>query len=361
MIDIANFITPLLLLDRRVLADNIRTMANHLRRRNLRPHFKTAKMIEVAQQQIEAGASGFTCATVGEIDALLAAGVTDIFWAHQPVGEKKIAAVLDFNRRGSVKVAIDSLAVARPLAQAAAQNGLTIPYLIEINSGLGRAGIASGNWQQLVQLVHDLTAVPGLQFTGIFTHEGQLYQIKSSSQRDEQGRKIGRDLVELADRLAAARFLCPTISVGSTPGANSVPLVEGISEARPGTYVFNDANQCYLGVASQENCAVQVISRVVSRPRPQTAIIDAGLKAMSSDRSLSGNNYGNVSNYREIFFTAAYEEHGVLTGPGVELLEVGDVVAIVPNHVCGTVNMWSEALISDGQSIIDCWRIVARH
>ena len=352
--------TPRLVVQRPIMQANIDRMAAAARAggRNVRPHFKTSKMIEVAQRQIAAGAIGMTCATVGELEALVAAGITDLFWAYEPVGEVNVAAVLDLARRADLKIGIDSMAVARPLSEAAVQAGISLTYLMEIDSGMHRAGVAP---EAAAKLHAELRQLPGLTLAGIFTHEGHLYGIPDLTARAEAGRALGAAMAGIAATLRATGSACTTVSVGSTPAAASAPFVEGVTELRPGTYVFNDDNQTFLDVCTHDQCAVTVMSRVISRPRPGAAIIDAGLKAMSSDKSLRSSRFGTVAGMPDIAFETAYEEHGLLTGPGADRLSVGDLLAIVPNHVCGAVNMWSSALVADGARIEDEWAIVGRH
>ncbi len=353
--------TPRLVVEEPVLDANIERMAGAIVRhggRALRPHFKTSKMVEVARRQIAAGATGMTCATAGELSALVDAGFTDLFWAHQPVGDGKVRAVIDLARRCDLRIALDSMAAAQPVSDAAEAAERTISWLLEIDTGLGRAGVLPAD---AVPVAQSLSNLPGLRFQGIFTHEGHLYQTRDVAERAAAGTALGETMAATADALRHAGLDCPTVSVGATPAAASAPFAQGVTEARPGTYVFNDDNQTFLGVATHEQCAVRVIARVVSRPRAGGAIIDAGLKAMSSDRSLRHDGFGTPAGYDRLAFDGAYEEHGLLTGPDADRLEVGDLVAIIPNHVCGAVNMWSSALVTRDGDIIDEWSIVGRH
>jgi len=352
--------TPRLVIDRRRMDANIDAMAGAMRSigRRLRPHFKTSKLLEVSRLQRAAGAVGFCCATVAELDALLGDGVRDLLWAHQPVGPAKVAAAVDRNRVGRVVVALDSLDAARPLAAAATAAGVVVPFAIEVDSGLGRAGVAPA---EAPGLAGALDALDGISCVGVFTHEGHLMSIRDDRGRlEEAGRATGAVVSEVAAAMAAHGLGTELVSVGSTPGANSAPLAEGITEARPGTYVFFDANQVALGSATWDDCALTVVARVVSRPRPEVAIVDAGIKALSSDASVAGNGFG-VPAIAEARFDSAYEEHGRLTGPGADRLAVGDLVSIVPNHACGAVNMWSSVLVADDGTIVDDWTTVARH
>lgn len=356
--------TPALIIDRVVMQRNVTEMAQRMRDLGvaLRPHWKTSKMIEAAHMQSRAGCVGFTCATPAEVECLLDNGYTDITWAHQPVGYPKVAFAVEANRRGRVRVALDSLGAAAPLARAAQAAEVEIPYLIEVDTGLGRAGVAPGN---AVDLARQLEGLDGLRLEGIITHEGHLSGYGTDrTGLENAGRSAGQTIVGTAKALRMAGFEVKVVSVGSTPGSTSTPTIPGITEARCGTYVFNDANQVTIGSTDLSGCALTVAARVVSTPRPGEAIIDAGSKSMSSDGPTSGAGFGRVLSadgaYADIEFHRANEEHGFLSGPGVEALRVGDMVRTVPNHACATVNMWSRALVVDESGAFEEWRIRAR-
>ena len=352
--------TPVLAVDEAKLRRNIRRMASQMKEagRDLRPHFKTSKMIPAARMQAEAGAVGFCCATAAELEALINAGFTDLLWAHQPVGPAKVRAAINFNRRARVMVALDSPAVAAPLSQAAAAAAVAVPFLLEVDTGLGRAGVSP---QDAPAVARRLAGLPGLEPAGVMTHEGHVSAHGADRPAlEEAGRRAGRALAEAAKNVWAAGIKADIVSVGSTPAATSSPFADGVTEARPGTYVFHDANQVFYGSAAWEDCALTVIARIVSRPGPERAVIDAGRKAMSSDLSPDGGGFGVLPG-RDVRFERAYEEHGVLTGPGADRLRVGDLVSIIPNHACQTVNMWSGAAVARDGALADRWDIVARY
>ena len=356
--------TPALVIDRAVMERNVTEMAQRMKNLGvaLRPHWKTSKMVEAAHMQSIAGCVGFTCATPAEVECLLDHGFTDLTWAHQPVGTPKVSFAVEANRRGRVRVALDSLEAAAPLASAGTRAGVVIPYLIEVDTGLGRAGVVPG---RVVDLAGRLVRLEGLEFEGIITHAGHLSAFGDDrSGLETEGRAVGRTMVGLAQALREAGFQVTVVSVGSTPGSTSTPTVPGITEARPGTYVFHDANQVAVGSTDLSGCALTVAARVVSTPRPGEAIIDAGSKAMSSDSSTSGTGFGKVlaknGAYADIAFFKANEEHGFLRGPEVDCLMVGDMVRILPNHACATVNMWSRALVIGDDGSLKEWKIRAR-
>lgn len=358
--------TPALLVDRHRLQANVSETAETLLSAGLtmRPHWKTSKSLEVAQLQLDAGARGLTCSTPAEVAALSGAGVRNLLWAHLPVGRHKVAFAVEAAARYGLTVALDSVEAGTPLADAAAEAGVVVPFLLEVDSGQHRNGVDP---DRAVDTAQRLAALKGLRLDGVMTHEGQLSA--HGPHRDaleDEGRAVGGLMADVATRLRDAGLPCDTVSVGSTPGLTSAPYGAGVTEARPGTYVYYDANQIRLGSTTLDRCALTVLTRVVSRQRDGIAITDAGLKAMSSDSVSPDIGVGLVcdvtmSAMDEVRFTNGNEEHGFLTGDGAADLAAGDLLRIVPNHACGTVNMWSRVLVLEDDATVDEWSILARH
>lgn len=358
--------TPVLVADLDRVERNITAMAAAVAGAGvaLRPHFKTSKSPEIARRQIAAGATGFTAATAAEVAALIDHGFTDVFWAHNPASPAKAAQAAAFAARARVAVGIDDPVHVRLLDEAATAADVTVPVRIEVDTGLHRTGVAPETAVELARLVD---AAGGLRLDGVYTHEGQLASLETG--RDAiraAGRASGALLVDTADRIRAEGVEVAVVSVGSTPGWDSAPFAPGVTEARAGTYVFYDANQLRLESASHDQCALTVIATVVSVQRDGGVVIDAGLKAMSSDGSNRGRTFGLVLDAAgapdpTVEFPTAYEEHGILTGDGTAHLAVGDRVRILPNHACGVVNMWSTVVGVRDEVVEDLWSTVGRH
>jgi D-serine deaminase-like pyridoxal phosphate-dependent protein len=358
--------SPSLVVDVARLDRNVADMAARMADAGvrLRPHFKTSKCLEVARRQLAAGAIGFTCSTPAEVRLLQDEGVDDLLWAHQPVGPVKVAFAVEALRRGGLMVALDSVEAAEPLARAAADTGVAVPYLMECDTGLHRAGVDP---DRAVATAAALAALPALELRGVMTHEGHVGKHAGDRAAVEAaGTAAGKLLAEIAGGLRDAGHASPIVSVGSTPAATSSPVVDGVTEARPGTYVYYDANQIGNGSATTETCAQTVLARVVSTQRAGRAIIDAGSKSMSSDGNPTAGGLGLVCDLdvrpRDgIKFAAANEEHGYLTGPGTADLAVGELLRIIPNHACTATNMWSRAYGVHPDGATETWEIRARH
>jgi D-serine deaminase-like pyridoxal phosphate-dependent protein len=358
--------TPALVVDVNRMQPNIDTMAQRYADAGiaLRPHVKTSKCWSVAERQLAADAVGFTCSTPAEVAWLQGHGVDDLLWAHEPIGPRKVEFAVAAAARGGLTLALDSPEAAAPLAVAAEQAGVVVPFVLEINTGQGRTGVEP---ELALDRAAAMSSHHSLRLRGVLTHEGQLAGYTGDRDGLESaGRAVGALLVEVAGELREAGHAIDLVSVGSTPGAPSAPFAVGVTEARPGTYVYFDANQMRLGSCGLDECALTVVARVVSTQRPERVIIDAGIKAMSSDALGAVGSLGLVCDIDgvplpDVTFFDGNEEHGFVSGAGAAALRVGDLVRIIPNHACGTTNMWSAVYAATGALVTERWAIAARY
>ncbi|GEK80176.1 alanine racemase [Agrococcus baldri] len=352
--------TPSVLIDLATLRRTIAQMADAARGFGvaLRPHWKTSKCAEVGRLQLGAGAVGLTAATAAEVEALVEAGFEDVFWAYPPVGAHRIGTALRAARRARVIIGLDSLASAEPLSAAAAADGIDLEVRLEVDSGLGRTGVRA---EDALAVARRLARMPGLVLEGVFTHEGHVQGLGADPERrTEVGTAAGQLLVEVAEALRADGLEVPSVSVGSTAGARSAPRVPGVTEARPGTYVYGDENQVAIGTVDPADTAMSVLSRVISTQRGEPMLVDAGIKAMSSDGSMHGDGrIGTVVSDSGGVLATGHEEHGFLRGSSP--LQVGDMIRIRPNHACGLTNMHSQVFAVEDGVVVDIWPILGRH
>lgn len=351
--------TPALLLDLDVLNVNLQFMADLCKENNiaLRPHIKTHKCVEVAKMQLEYGATGITVATLREAEMMLKAGIQDIFIAYQIVGNHKLQRLLNISRTAAIRSAVDSEECAFALSEAAKQAGVVMPIMIEIDTGLKRAGTRS--LEETRQLMARLVEMDGISVKGVFTHEGHLYTIPDPTSRNLAVKAVVSTMRESGRILAEYGVTNPVISVGSTPGAKMIVKEQGVGELRSGVYCFNDRTQVYLG-ASPSSCAVRVLATVLSVRSDGRVIVDAGVKALASDRNIPDGLYGIVVDHPELQFVACSEEHGMLQSEDAHGLKVGDKLQIVPNHCCTCVNMHEAMSVFVGDMVVDSWQISAR-
>jgi D-serine deaminase-like pyridoxal phosphate-dependent protein len=369
-VDLAELETPALAVDLDVVERNVREMAEHARRHGvaLRPHAKTHKSPEIAALQLEAGAVGLTLAKLGELEALLDTSVAeqlhDVLLAFPIVGAQKIARLLALAVRTRMTVSLDSPEAAAEIGAAASDAGRTVGILVEVDTGGRRCGVLPG--EPAVDLARRVAATPGLELRGIMTHEGQAYGAADPDDLRAVSLAAGRTMVETAGAIRAAGLEAPVVSVGSTPSARHIAAVPGVTEIRPGTYVFYDYNQVRLGVARPEDCAARVLATVIARPAPDRAVIDAGTKAVAADRHMikvEQEGFGLVVDQPGWFFARASEEHGVLLRQDdapADDLRVGQRVAVIPNHICPAVNLYDAFAAHRGGTIAAILPIAAR-
>ncbi|HET8626456.1 MAG TPA: alanine racemase, partial [Thermomicrobiales bacterium] len=240
--------TPSVLVDLDKLERNIVEMAEVARRAGvaLRPHIKTHKTPQIARMQLEAGASGVTCAKLGEAEILADAGIRDIFVCYPLVTELKVRRLAGLARRATMSTIVDSPQGVAALSAVFAGEPAPLDVLVKVDTGLHRVGVAPG--APTVDLARRAAEAPGLRFAGICAHEGYTYGAADADERAALARRGAETLVATARELAAAGLPCARVSTGSTPGAGAAAGVAGVTEMRPGNYVFYDAMQVGLGV-----------------------------------------------------------------------------------------------------------------
>lgn len=360
--------TPALIIDLDKLELNIRDMANFANQHGLklRPHIKSHKIPEIARLQMREGAVGVTVAKLGEAEVMAQAGIKDILIANQITSSAKIARLLDLAERIKVLAAVDNLEGAKLLSQAAQGRNMHLGVMVEVDSGLRRCGVPPG--EQVVELVREMLELPGLVYQGIFTHAGHVYARESWQQVVEVGRQEGEQMLEVARLLAEAGLEPGEVSVGSTPTAKVSGQVAGISEIRPGNYVFNDAIQVALGVVGLERCALTVLSTVISTPAADRVVLDAGSKTLTLDKGAHGaslvKGYGIILDAEGqarscLTIERLSEEHGVVTVAGNRPL-LNNSLRIIPNHACTVINLFDQVYGVRGEVVETSWKVAAR-
>jgi D-serine deaminase-like pyridoxal phosphate-dependent protein len=353
--------TPLIAVDLDLLQQNIAEIAALALSYGvaLRPHAKTHKSPHIARLQLEAGAVGLTCAKLGEAEVLVdQGGVSDILIAYPIVGAIKIQRLLRLLDRARVIVAVDTHQAAAALSQALSANDSVLDIYLEVNTGQDRAGAHAG--QEAVDLATAISRMPGLRLAGVMTHEGHA-GFSSPDDIAAVAQDAGHALVETAERIRLQGIEVAQVSVGSTPASWFTPRVPGITEMRPGTYVFHDNNAFRHGRIGPDRCAARVVSTIVSRPAPDRAVLDAGSKALALDPSPSHPGHGYIVGHPGATIARLSEEHGVVTLPLAERgFDVGDRVEIIPNHICPAVNLTDELVIVRDGHVVDRWPVAAR-
>lgn len=334
------FETPALIIDGQKLQKNITDMAEYaaIHGFRLRPHIKAHRLPEIAILQAEQGSVGFTCAKIGEAEMLAQHGFDNLLIAYQLIGPEKMRKLARLLPNTAVTVGCDSLAGALVLEELAKDLKLEIAISLEIDSGLHRCGTLPG--KDTLDLVNSIRrACPHIVIKGVFTHAGQAYAATSQEQVRQIAITEASAVVTTAELLDSHGFRLDEVSVGSTPTAHYSHLLPGVTEIRPGNYVFYDAMQVGLGVVPEQRCALTVCTTVISSAVPNQVVIDAGSKVLGLDKGAHGlelvKGYGIVVGWPHLVVERLSEEHGVVvrTGDG-PLPRIGDQLNIIPNHAC---------------------------
>ncbi|MEW6643359.1 MAG: D-TA family PLP-dependent enzyme [Pseudomonadota bacterium] len=312
-----------------------------------RPHIKTHKSPYLAGLQRAAGAKGITCQKLGEAEVMVDGGLDDILISYNLLGEQKMQRLGALMRRASITVTADNPVVLADLPMAAAVASRAVPVVIECDTGRKRAGVETP--AEAVALAKQMTTMPEVSFAGFM-----LYPTESGWPEAQ------RFLDEALAGVRALGLEPSIISTGGSPNLKNLGQLRGATEHRPGTYIYNDRMQVAAGVATWDDCALTVYATVVSRAAADRGILDAGSKTLTSDTGgLEG--HGLILEHPEAKIARFAEEHGFLdlsrsnTRP-----QVGDVVRIVPNHVCVVVNMVDEVVMVRGDDIIGTLPVAAR-
>jgi D-serine deaminase-like pyridoxal phosphate-dependent protein len=309
-----------------------------------RPHIKTHKIPAIAKMQMDGGAIGITCQKVSEAEVMADAGFDDIFLPYNIIGEAKLKRLMTLAARINISVTADSAFTARGLSNAALLADLTLPVLIECDTGAGRCGVQSP--QEAAELARLIGSLPNLHFGGLMTYP-------SNERLDDFVRKT-RSLLQ-DDNLPIER-----VSGGGTPTMWEAHTHPELTEHRAGIYVYGDRLTLRSGAVTLDTCALRIITTVVSRPTQDRGILDAGSKTLSTDlHDLEG--YGYICEYPEAKIYALTEEHGhVDFSACARKPEIGERVSVIPNHCCVVTNLFDEFIGMRGDQVEVTWQIAAR-
>jgi D-serine deaminase-like pyridoxal phosphate-dependent protein len=304
--------TPALLIDLDALERNISRMGAFFAgvHANLRPHSKTHKCPQIARLQIEAGARGITCAKVGEAEALVDGGIDDILIANQIVGPIKIARLVALAARARMTVAVDDPTNVAALGAAATAAGVTLGVLVEVNVGMDRCGVEPG--EPALALSRIVRETKGLQYRGLMGYEGHTVMIPARADREAACLRAMRQLLETKDYVEAAGLPVEVVSGGGSGTYDITGRLPGMTEIQAGSYATMDAKYASVGLDFEQ--ALTLTATVISRPTPDRAVLDCGLKAMTSEFGLPV-----LKGLPGASLTKLSEEHSTVQVEGVDL------------------------------------------
>jgi D-serine deaminase-like pyridoxal phosphate-dependent protein len=355
--------TPELVVDVPTLHSNIQRVANAAKAAGvaLRPHTKTHKSPAVAELQLQAGASGVQVAKLGEAEVMADAGLNNILVGYPIIGETKLRRLASLAVDRDVTISLDSYEVAEAVARYSRRAGANIDVLIELDTGLRRTGVMPG--PAAVGLAEQVAAMQGVQLRGVLTHEGHVgVQAHNEHELRSLTELACREAVATAELIRGAGLPASIVSVGSSGSFRFAINVDGVTEVRPGTYVFNDRSQVALGAATTDDVAAVVVATVVSTPRSGEVVIDAGSKALTFDRMIvrtPSPTFGSVPQLAGTVVRLS-EEHGVVRIGDRLTPSIGDRVTVIPNHICPVVNLFDRMTLVDGDRVTGTWPVAAR-
>lgn len=347
--------TPVVDLDR--LEANLDRMAVYASAHQLalRPHVKTHKSPKVAALQMDRGAVGLTCATPRELE-VMSGSARSLLMAYPPVGAARLRRFLALPESIEPRVSLDSVEAIDALA---AESGRAVRVLVEADLGMHRVGV--GTPDQVVELARHIAESDSLVFEGVAFYPGHIRS--AGHDQDPALQALGASLTEILRALDRASLPANTVSGGSTPTAWRSHEIPGVTEIRPGTYVYNDRATVASGFCTRLDCALTVLATVVSTAVPGQAVVDAGTKALGREPRGGGDDwgYGELLDRPEVTVKAMSEEHGTLDlSRSTWRPRVGERVRIIPNHVCIVTHLFDEVAGVREEQVMETWRVEAR-
>src|SRR6516225_5583573 len=342
--------SPCAVVDLDVMENNLRRCQAYLDRHrlNLRPHIKTHKIPEFAHLQIRLGAKGVNCQKLGEAEVMVDAGITDVLVTYNIIGQAKLDRLVALAHRADMKVVADSADVVQGLSAAMSRASLTLPVLVECDTGAHRCGVATP--AEAAALAQTIDRAKGLAFRGLMTYPPKKSAAKTNAW-----------LAEAADLCKRSGLSVEVVSNGGTPDLYSAHEVAVATEHRPGTYIYSDRNHVEAhAFGDWTDCALRVQARVVSHAAPDRCVIDAGSKSLSSDL-LGLNGFGRILEHLEWEIIGLSEEHGhVRAPPGSGEPKIGELVTVIPNHACVVTNLYDRIYAARQGRVEAFYEVAAR-
>ncbi len=345
--------TPALLIDLDLMETNIASMAKYFRgvKSRLRAHAKTHKSPVIARKQIEAGALGICCQTLGEAEVMANGGVGDILITNEVVDLEKIERLIRLSRSCDLKVLVDNLGIAKATSEAAKRQGVKQPVMVEVDIRRKRCGLMPG--RPTVDFVKQVLKLDGLHFRGLMGYEGPFFELSDFHERTIAAHKLLHSLKETVDMVESEGIGVQHVSAGSTGTYNITGEYPKITEIEAGSYVFMDSTYRRLE-GLDFSCALTVLATVISRPVPERIVVNAGLKSITQELGMPAVKDAGA----EVYHLA--EEHGMIKVDPQANINVGDKVELMPSHCCTTVNLHDQYYGIRDEKVEIVWPISAR-
>lgn len=348
--------TPSLIINKERMLENLKGMQDFADKNgvSLRPHAKTHKMPSIALIQEDLGAKGITVAKVEEAEIMASRGLNNIFIANEIVGVRKLERIREMSKKIDISFGVDSIEQVDQISAVFKEKPARI--LVEIEVGENRSGVIEEDYYR--SLLLEIEARSELQFLGVFSHDGHSYSAKDLGECLEISLESQRRTLRFAKVAEDIGMRPQVVSIGSTPSmlANT-PILPGVTEIRPGTYVFLDASQANF-IGSYERNAATVLTTIISKPTNERVVTDVGAKGLTMQRRTVGmtatEGLGAVKDYEGVFISKVYDEHALIYNKDFrEKVSIGDKIEIIPNHICPVVNLYDKAYLVSGDEVVE--------
>lgn len=352
--------TPAMIVDLTLMEANIARLMQRLQGSNVqvRPHLKTVKSPELARLLLQAGAVGGCVAKVGEAEIMVQGGINDLLITTEIVGAPKLARLVALVQQTPyLKVVVDSLAGAQALNQAMGEAEQHIDVLIDLNVGQNRCGVLPGTEAYI--LAEALSKLDYVHLRGIQGYEGHLQHIHNSDERVRRCYEAMERLTGTATQLKDAGFVIDIVTTGGTGTAEICASCAGVTEVQPGSFIFMDTDYRHAIGSAYAN-ALGILSTVISRPTSTRAVLDAGLKSLSTDSGMP-----ELKDLSGVAYRPGGDEHGIVTWADEAQannlpLAVGDRVELLPSHIDTTVNLHDYYYAHRDGKLAAIWPVAAR-
>jgi D-serine deaminase-like pyridoxal phosphate-dependent protein len=353
--------TPALLIDLDVFEKNLKRMAAEATKYSirLRPHAKTHKCPIIGMQQIALGAVGVCCQKVSEAEAMVYGGVSNVLVTNEIIGMTKLRRVAALARQAQVAVCADDKENVEDISRAATEFNVEIPVYVEVNVGANRCGVEAG--EPVLDLARSIMSSSNLQFAGLQAYQGKAQHIRDYRQRRSAIDAAAEKVNHTIDILQSANIMCPAVTGAGTGSYEFEARSKAFSELQVGSYIFMDADYALNldqkgELVSDFGHSLFVYATVMSKPNPERAVLDAGLKALSVDSGMP-----TVVGYPGVTFVRAADEHGTLEIRHADCpIKIGDKIRLIPGHCDPTANLHDWYIGIRNERVEAIWPIAAR-
>lgn len=352
--------TPAILVDLDVMERNIEWYAGFADDHDvaLRSHTKTHKIPAIAHREHDRTGAGIVCQTLSEVEVMAHAGIDDVYLSYMVVGDSKLNRLVNLSDTlAEFATTVDGPGNIDPLQGAAANHDTTVDVILEIDIGLNRVGVAPEDAPEMAQYLADQ---PNLNVTGVMAYEGHIgYGEKTEADYERECRLAMDELEATVDRIEDTGVGISEVKVGSTPTSLYSGKHPVVTEINPGMFPFMDAHLLDVPHIEKNDCALGVLTTVISAPTDERVVVDAGSKSISLETDYDP--LVKADAYAGAHYYNASEEHGwVDVGECMADLEVGDRLEFVPPHVCPTINL-HDTLIGVRDGIVEeVWSVQGR-